>query len=418
MKRTVHPLISKQLPEDLAWFGGRAAFEQPLHVGRPNVGDRRRLHERLDDVLDRRWLTNDGPCVREFESRIAQLAGVSHCVATCNGTLALQIAIRALELKGEVIIPSYTFIATAHALKWQGITPVFGDVDPATHNLDPLQIEPLITAQTTAIIGVHLWGRPCDVEGLQAIAERHGLALAFDASHALGCSWRGTTVGCFGRAEVFSFHATKFINAGEGGAVVTNDDALAARLRLVRNFGFAGYDRVVELGTNAKMGELSAAMGLTSLESYDQFVEHNRSNYDRYREALAGIAGLSLAVYDDRERSNYQYVVVEVEASQAGLNRDQLIELLWAENVLARRYFYPGCHRMEPYRALQIPNQLPATEALAARVLLLPTGCAVNSEEVDGVCAVLRCAVAHAPILARRMVGRPLRHVTDVMSPM
>ncbi len=337
-----------------------------------------------------------------------------HCVATCNGTLALEIAIRALELKGEVIIPSYTFIATAHALKWQGITPVFGDVDPATHNLDTLQIERLITPRTTGIIGVHLWGRPCDVEGLQAVVERHGLVLAFDASHALGCSWRGKSVGCFGRAEVFSFHATKFVNAGEGGAVVTNDDALAARLRLVRNFGFAGYDRVVELGTNGKMSELSAAMGLTSLESYDRFVEHNRRNYDRYREALAGIAGLSLAAYDDRERSNYQYVVVEVDASQAGLNRDQLVELLWAENVLARRYFYPGCHRMGPYRTLQAPVALPATEALAARVLLLPTGGAVSPEEVDGVCEVLRCAVAHAPVLVRRMVGRPLRHVTDV----
>jgi dTDP-4-amino-4,6-dideoxygalactose transaminase len=409
-----YPLISKCAPDDLALFGGEAVFDQPLHVGRPNVGDRRRLHERIDDMLDRRWLTNDGPFVRAFEAKVAEVAGARHCVAVCNGTLALEIAIRALGLTGEVIVPSFTFVATAHALEWQGIRPVFCDVDPSTHNLDPRSVEERITPRTTGIIGVHLWGRPCDVEGLQALADARGLALAFDAAHALGCSRKGRMVGCFGRAEVFSFHATKFVNAGEGGAVATNDADLAARIRSVRNFGFGGYDRVVELGTNGKMSELAAAMGLTSLESFDQFVEQNRRNHERYRETLADIAGLSLAAYDESERPNFQYVVVEVAASEAGLSRDQLVELLWAENILARRYFFPGCHRMQPYRTREPATVLPVTEALASRVLLLPTGSEVGPDEVAGIGGVLRCAVAHAPEVRRRMAGRPWQYVTDV----
>jgi dTDP-4-amino-4,6-dideoxygalactose transaminase len=409
-----YPLNSKCAPDDLALFGGAAAFDQPLHVGRPNLGDRRRLHERLDDILDRRWLTNDGPFVRAFEAKVAELAEVEHCVAISNGTLALEIAIRALGLTGEMIVPSYTFVATAHALEWQGIKPVFCDIDPSTHNLDPRSVEEHITPRATGIVGVHLWGRPCDVESLQALADARGLALVFDAAHALGCSHQGRMVGTFGRAEVFSFHATKFVNSGEGGAVATNDAALAARVRSMRNFGFAGYDRVVELGTNGKMSELAAAMGLTSLESFEQCVEHNRRNHQLYRESLAGIMGLSLAGYDESERSNYQYVVVEVTASEAGLNRDQLVELLWAENVLARRYFYPGCHRMEPYRSRQPAAVLPATDDLAARVLLLPTGSEVGPDEIARIGGVLRCAVAHAAEVRRRMAGKPWRYVTDV----
>ena len=187
---------------ELAIFGRAPRFSEPLHVGRPNVGDRGRLFERIGDILDRRWLTNDGPMLRELEQRIAEVADVEHCVAMCNGTVALEIAIRALEMRGEVIVPSFTFIATAHALKWQEITPVFCDIDPNTHNLDPARVESLIGEETTGIIGVHLWGRPCDVEGLARVAERNELQLLFDAAHAFGCSHGGKMIGGFGRAEV------------------------------------------------------------------------------------------------------------------------------------------------------------------------------------------------------------------------
>ncbi len=244
-------------------------------------------------MLDRNWLTNNGPYVQQFETRIAEFLGVRHCIAMCNGTVALEIAIRALGLSGEVIVPSFTFVATAHALQWQEITPVFCDIDPATHHLDPAQVEKMITPRTTGIIGVHTWGRPCDMDALEAIARRRKLQLLFDAAHAFGCSYKGKLVGGFGRCEVLSFHATKFFNTFEGGAVLTDDDALAEKMRLMRNFGFSGYDNVIYIGTNGKMTEVCAAMGLTSLESVEQFMETNRRNHHAYTPRVEGIPGIA-----------------------------------------------------------------------------------------------------------------------------
>ena len=202
---------------DLASFEGMPAFKEKLHVGRPNIGSRQRLLERFNNILDRKWLTNAGPYVQEFEQNIARLLGVKHCIAMYNGTVALEIAVRALGLTGEVIIPSFTFIATAHALQWQEITPIFCDIDPKTHNIDPNKVEDMITPRTTGIIGVHVWGRPCDVAALEKIAKRNNLKLLFDAAHSFACSYKGRMVGNFGDAEVFSFHATKFFNTFEGG---------------------------------------------------------------------------------------------------------------------------------------------------------------------------------------------------------
>lgn len=391
--------------EDLALFGGEPLFREDLPVGRPNIGDRGRLLARINDLLDRRWLTNAGPLVQEFEQRVGETLGVRHCIAMCNGTVALEIAIRAAGLRGEVIMPSFTFIATAHALQWQEITPVFCDVDPRTHTIDAAQVERLITPRTTGIIGVHVWGRPCDVEALEVIASRRGLVLLFDASHAFACSRRGLSVGRFGRAEIFSFHATKFLSTGEGGAVVTDDDALADRMRLMKNFGFAGYDRVVDIGTNGKMSEMAAALGLTNLESLDGFVEAQRSNYRVYVRELDGVPGLRLLRYDETERCNYRYVVTEIDSEATGISRDRLVEILWAEGILARRYFYPGCHRMEPYRSLfpAAGRQLPRTETLVERVLVLPNSATMSEREVSAVCAILRLAVDHGGEVSRRL---------------
>ena len=381
----------------LALLGGTPAFADKIHVGRPNIGDRARLLERVNTMLDTHRLSNGGPFVKEFEERIASAAGVKHCIAMCNATVALEIAIRALELKGEVIVPSFTFVATAHALQWQEITPVFCDIDPATHNLNPRTVEQMITPRTAGILAVHLWGRPCEVRELQTIADKHNLTLLFDAAHGFGCSYQERKIGGFGCAEVFSFHATKFVNAGEGGAVVTNDDTLAARMRLMNNFGFSGYDNVIYLGTNGKMSELSAAMGLTNLESQAEFTRLNQANFETYEENLRGINGLSLLRYDPRNSPNYQYVVVEIDSEQMGLSRDELLSVLHAENVLARRYFYPGVHRMEPYRS-HFPHAgslLPHTEAVAGRVLHLPTGTGVNDTDIGKICAIIRSAVEH-----------------------
>jgi dTDP-4-amino-4,6-dideoxygalactose transaminase len=367
-----------------------------LHVGRPNVGNEDRLFARFREILDRRYFTNNGPCVQELEAKIAQYAGVRHCVAMCNATIALEIATRALGMAGEVVVPSLTFIATAHALQWQGITPVFADIAPGTHHLDPESVERVLTPRTTGIIGVHLWGEACDIEGLADLARRRDLKLLFDSAHAFGCSHRGKMIGGFGAAEVFSFHATKFFNSFEGGAVVTDDDDLADRMRLMRNFGFAGYDRVIYPGTNGKMSEICAAMGLTSLESLDQFIAVNRSHYHLYRSLLGGLPGIKLFTYNELEKRNYQYIVLEVDPAEAGLSRDELIAVLVAENVNARRYFWPGCHRMEPYSSYY-PNSyllLPETELVACRLLSLPTGTAVNEDQVRTIASILKTALA------------------------
>jgi len=309
--------------------------------------------------------------------------------------VALEIAIRALELTGEVIVPSYTFIATAHALHWQGITPVFADIDLLTHNLDPAAVQRAITPRTTGIIGVHLWGRAAPVDRLQEIADEYDLKLIFDAAHAFDCSLRGRMLGNFGACEVLSFHATKFFNTFEGGAVVTNDDGLATKMRLMRNFGFAGYDNVIHPGTNGKMIEICAAMGLVNLDNLDVVVETNKRNFAAYRRAIESIEGVSLIRYHPEERNSHQYVVIDV-SPQCQAGRDQIVSALHAENVLARKYFWPGCHQMAPYRESReyCRQPLPATERVADGVIVLPTGQALGEEAAELIGDVIRAVVS------------------------
>lgn len=381
---------------DLAINGAPPAFFAPLHVGRPNICNREAFLRLMEQVLENQWLTNNGPMVQEFERRIAERLGVKHCVAMCNGTIALEIAIRALGLSGEVIVPSWTFIATAHALYWQNIMPVFADIDPATHNLDPEAVRRMITPRTTGIIGVHLWGRPAPVDALQVIADEHGLKLMFDAAHAFDSTYHGQVIGNFGDCAVFSFHATKAFNTMEGGAVTTNDDALAETLRLMRNFGFKGYDNVIHPGTNGKMIEACAAMGLVNLDGFDEVVAINTRNHVAYRKALAGIPGISLLGYDPAERNSHHYVVIEVDET-CHASRDAIITALHAENVLARKYFWPGCHRMEPYRDL-FPHAhlvLPNTQTVAERVIVLPSGPTVGGDDIECIAQVIACVTRH-----------------------
>lgn len=347
----------------------------PIHVGAPNIGNRAAFHRCVDEIFDRRWLTNRGEVVRAFEQRLAEFLGVRHCITMCNATVALEIAARALELSGEVILPSWTFIATAHALQWLGIKPVFCDIDRETYNLDPVQVERLITPRTSGIIGVHVYGRPCDIDALQVVADRHKLPLMFDAAHAFGCTHKGRMIGNFGRCEVFSFHATKVFNTFEGGAIATNDDALAEKIRLMQNFGFRGQDNVIALGINGKMNEVCAAMGMVNLDSLSNFIAVNQRNYNRYRDELGKVPGIKIIEFDPAEKHNWQYVVIEV-GPEYPLSRDVLVERLRTKNILARKYFWPGCHRMEPYRTLdpEAGARLPVTEEIGPRVAVLPTG--------------------------------------------
>jgi dTDP-4-amino-4,6-dideoxygalactose transaminase len=384
--------------EDLAIFGGKKAFSRTLHVGAPNDVKREFFLKIIDQLLETKRFTNRGPFVRELESKIARFINVKHCIVMCNATVALEIVFRALGLQKEVIVPSMTFIATAHALQWQQIKPVFCDIHPATHNIDPACIEKLITPNTTGIVGVHLWGRPCEIEKLVNIAQKHNLKLVFDAAHAFGCSYKGRMIGSFGDAEVFSFHATKFFNTFEGGAVATNNDELAEKLRLMQNFGFAGKDNVIYIGTNGKMSEISAAMGITSLESYEDIISTNFNNYRLYQQILKELPGVRLLAYDEKESCNYQYIVLEIIESKTGISRDEIMKILHAENVIARRYFYPGCHRMEPYRSYQpyASFLVPETEKMVQRVLTLPNGNSITENHINKIGQILQYVLANS----------------------
>jgi dTDP-4-amino-4,6-dideoxygalactose transaminase len=395
--------MRRALPLPFAAFGERPAFPQPLHVGAPNVPATEAVFDRLTGALARRYLSNHGPLVEEFEGRVAERSKVRHCIAVSSGTSGLMILARALSLSGEIVMPAFTFVGTAHAMRWVEIAPAFCDIRRETHALDPGLVEAMITTRTSAILGVHVWGRPCDITALEAIADRHELPLLLDAAPAFGCTYRGQPIGGFGRAEVISFHPTKVLNTFEGGAILTNDDDLAEQVRLMIQFGFEDEDSVVVLGINAKMSEASAAMGLASLEVVDEFIAVNRRHHDRYRANLTDLPGLSLVPYPEEDRSNYHYVVLEIDAERSPISRNALQRVLRAENVLARRYFYPGCHRMEPYRTEQPHTgaSLPETNALGERVLQLPTGTALSGEDVDRVCEIVRLASEHGEEISR-----------------
>ncbi|KAB0583271.1 aminotransferase class I/II-fold pyridoxal phosphate-dependent enzyme [Ideonella dechloratans] len=360
---------------------GAPLFDRVLYVGRPSMAPDAEVHARIQGALDRRWLTNDGPLVQELERRCAERLQVPHCIAVNNATLGLEVALRALDVQGEVLLPAFTFIGTAHAAQWLGLTPVFCDVRDADHGLDPEDVERRITPATGAILAVHLWGRACAVEALEAIARRHGIPLILDAAHAMGCGHAGRPLGSRGTVEVFSLHATKGLNALEGGLITTADDALAERIRLMRNFGIPGEDLVDCVGTNAKMNEFSAAVGLCNLDHFEALCAHNLRLHAAYADGLAGVPGLRLMVPEAGQAFSHHYIVLEV-LPQAPLDRDRLVSLLRAQNVYVRRYFRPGCHHGEPYRSRPGgPPVLPVTDRLSRSLLQLPSGLQLTPEE-------------------------------------
>lgn len=374
----------------LAAFGGSPEFGRPLHVGQPNLADADVLAEDLVQVLRSGYLTNNGPRVREFESLICRTTGVRNCVAVCNATTALQIAARAMNLTGEVIVPSFTFIATAHAMNWIGLEPVFADVDPESHTLDPISVVRCISPRTSAIVPVHLWGNACSVDVLKSIASEYGLKLLYDSSHAFGCSLNGQSIGNFGDAEVFSFHATKFVHSVEGGAIVTNDDALADRCRKLRAFGITGLTEISDIGINGKMNELSAAVGIRSVLHLSEIQKANEANRKLYQQMLQGIPGLALLPISDSVQSNCQYIVLTINPALFGLSRDETVSLLRSEGIFARSYFCPGCHRAEPYRSQPLRTTLPVTEQLLNSVMQLPNGLSIRASDILRVGKILQ----------------------------
>lgn len=397
---------------DLAFFGGSARFvgasgSSTLVVGKPNLGNRATFDALVDSIWSSGRLTNDGPLVRQFEQRICDMLGVSHAVCVCNATLGLELVLSSLGLRagGEVIVPSFTFVATAHAVKRSGFSVKFADVGEGEHHVTVESVEAAMTDNTVAVLPVHVWGIGCDVRGLEELCARRGVPLIFDAAHAFLCRASRAAglhmIGGYGIAEVFSFHATKFFNCGEGGVITTNDSALAERLRLQRNFGFTGYDRVESAGTNAKMSELHAALGLTNLRHVDDVLRRNSSNFEQYKVRLDGLPGVTLLEPSDVHvgaQRNYQYVVLEIDAELFGISRDLLVRILGAEGIQARRYFYPGVHAHAPYadETGALAATLPHTVALCERVCVLPTGMAVDSAAVESICGLVWFMHSHA----------------------
>ena len=374
----------------LAILGDSPRFlDNKLYVNRPTSPNKNHLFPLISKILASNRFTNDGPLTQQLEQKLAAYLGVSECILVANGTLGLQLVIKALNLKGEVIVPAFTFIATANALKWQGLTPIFCDIDPKTHNICPQHCEKLITPHTSAILGVHLWGRACNPSELHQLAQKHNLFLLFDAAHAFGCGDERQLIGNFGEAEVFSFHATKAFHTGEGGAITTNNKYLADKLRKMRSFGFIDYDKTECLGINTKMSELHAALGLANLDSLANSLEVNRNNHQLYSSLLSNIEGIDILQY--KKPHNFHYIVAEIQ-DNAPLNRNELLQVLTQENIIARRYFYPGCHRMAPFGSTDSYSPLSNTDKLVEKILLLPGGANLTDYEIREVCNTIVAA--------------------------
>ena len=357
-----------------------------------------------------------GKYAKAFEQSFADYIGVKNCVGVGNGTDALYIALKALEISegDDVITVANSFIATSEAITMTGARVVFVDCNRESYNIDVDSLEQAITGKTKAIIPVHLYGQPAEMDKIKDVAKKHGLYIIEDAAQAHGAEYQGQRIGTIGDMACFSFFPGKNLGAyGDAGAIVTNDDELAAKIRLMKNFGFGGYDNVIYIGTNGKMSEVSAAMGLTGLESLEEFIATNYRNYKAYKRELEGIPGVQLVTYNETEKCNYQYIVLEIDEAVTRVSRNQLVEILHAENVLARRYFYPGCHRMEPYRSY-FPHAgllLPETEKLVKRVLSLPTGTAVSVNDIATICLIIRLSVENALEVSQRLQASKERKV-------
>lgn len=360
-------------------------FPEGLPLSRPSVPEGDVLGEDIRGILRSGVLTN-GPHVRELEARAAEYLEVRHCVAVASCTAGLMLVLRASELSGDVVLPSFTFAATAHAVAWNGLRPVFADVDPRSLTLSPDDVRRAIGVRTSAILATHTYGTPCRVEELASVALEAGIQLFFDAAHGFGSLRRGRKVGGFGHAEVFSLTPTKTLVAGEGGLIATNDDVLAERCRIGRDYGNPGDYDCLFVGLNARMSEFHAAMALRSLEGLDERVERRNALAGRYREVLGGIPGIGFPTVEAEDRSTYKDLTVLVDGEVFGMPAANLAGALAAEGIETRRYYSPPVHSMRAYRYLNgAGRQLPVTEAVAAQVLTLPLWSEMGEEQVSRV---------------------------------
>jgi dTDP-4-amino-4,6-dideoxygalactose transaminase len=394
------PQLDTRLGGVPAQLGGVPAFADGLPFMRPTLPPSDQLLQPIREILSNGMLTK-GRYLEAFEECVAGYLGVKHAVAVSSCTAGLMLVYRCLGLEGEVLVPSFTFMATVHPLLWQRATPVFIDIDPQTWNVDPAQIEAHITPRTTAIVAVHVFGNPAAVEELEAIAQRHGLALIFDAAHGFGALHHGDPVGGYGAAEVFSTSPTKLLVTGEGGIVATNDDKLAEQIRVGREYGNPGtYDSRMP-GINARMQEFSAILGLGSLEMLEENAQHRNELAASYRTYLAEMPGISFQVVRPFDRSSFKDLTIWIEEEVFGLDRDTLRQALSQEGISTRAYYAPPVHQHTTYQPMvrrQRPH-LPVTELISRQVLSLPIYSHMATDSALRVCEAIQRIYRHAPQL-------------------
>lgn len=363
-----------------------------ITVTSPLLPSLEELNRYLEDIWSRKWITNNGEYHQRLEKDLAEYLKVPYVSLFTNGTLPLITALQALHITGEVITSPYSFVATTHSIWWNGATPVFVDIDPSTGNMDPNCIEAAITPRTTAIMPVHVYGKPCDTKAIQAIADKYGLKVIYDAAHAFGVEVNGESILNAGDMSTLSFHATKVFNTIEGGAMVMKDAETKRRIDYLKNFGFAGETEVVGPGINSKMDEVRAAYGLCELKIVDAAIEARHQVAIRYREALRDVPGITF--FDDMPgvRHNYSYFPIFIDEEKYGCGRDELYFRMKEHNVLGRRYFYPLISTFSTYCGLPSarPENLPRAHKMADSVICLPMHHALSEEDVERVVELIK----------------------------
>ena len=393
-----------------AVLGGEPIFSDVVPVSSCTLPDYDNVADKFKDVFSTGMVTN-WRYVKEYENQMARYLGVDHAVAVSSATTGLLLTLKCLELEGEVILPSFTFSVTGHVVAWNGLRPSYVDIDPGTCLIDPKEVENAIGPDTCAILGVHIWGNPCPGDQLQAIADRHGLPLLFDAAQATGSRYLEKPVGGWGRAEVFSCSPTKVVTSGEGGIVATNDGELAQKIRVGRNYGDDGsYDCAFE-GINARMSELHAVLGLASLEMADTNIAHRLRLFQLYKQRLEQLPGIRFQETTPGGVSNGVYFSIIIDPVRFNLTRDQLYHALKAEHVDTRRYYHPPLHQQKVNASLAAKYQgkLPHTEHIANNSLTLPVYSHMTEEWVDGVCDAIHRLHQHAAVIQEQWAEDPTR---------
>jgi len=367
-------------------------MENPIYVTQPSLPELEEFIPYLQQIWDNKILTNNGPMHQQLERELASFLNIPYISLFANGTLALVTALQALNITGEVITTPYSFVATTHSLWWNNIKPVFVDIEPEFGNLDPDKIEAAITPKTTAIMPVHVYGNPCQVEKIQKIADINGLRLIYDAAHAFGVKYKGGSILNYGDLSILSFHATKVFNTFEGGAIISHDSTTKQRIDYMKNFGFAGETTIMAPGINSKMNEVQAAMGLLQLKTFNESIGKRKLVANRYRELLKDVNGITMLPEPQETISNYAYFPIFVNEQEYGMSRDALYEKLKQNNIFGRRYFYPLISEFSMYRGLEssAPEHLPLAHKIANEVICLPIYSELSKDFVDSVVDVLK----------------------------